>query len=127
MNLEEAVARACQRVPGMVCGALVLLPDATPIAVVGNALDLEPLIRSAARCLADADTGVLERWPTRPFVEYLFALDDQLVVIEGGRREPRLALAIACTREHNAGVALTAARRAMIDLEASIDLSALGL
>jgi len=128
MKLEDAVARACERVPGIVSGALVLLPDGLLLAGVGgSALDLEPLTRSATRCLGDRGNDLLGRWPAQPFVEYLFVIDDQLVVIQGGRRDARLGLAISCTREHNLGFALAAARRAMIELEDELDLSAWGL
>jgi hypothetical protein len=129
MKLEACVARACERVPGLVRGALVLLPDALLLAGVGgdSALDLEPLIRSAGRCLATRNGPVVGGAPIRPFVEYLFVIHDQLVVIQAGRRDVRLALAVVCTREHNVAFALTAARLAMADVEAEIDLSAWGL
>jgi hypothetical protein len=128
MQLETLVARACERVPGFVRGALVRLPDGLLLAGVGDSvLDLEPLIRSAAQCFAGRTGPALANWRDEPFVEYLVVIHDQLVVIEGGRRDPRLALALACTREHNVGAALGAARLAMTDVEADVDLSALGL
>lgn len=132
MKLDEAVARACERVPGLLRGALVLLPDGILLSRVGgeSALDLEPLIRAATRCFHDRVLpvlGALAKWSQQPFLEYLFVIDDQLVVIQGGRRDPRLALAVACTREHTVGFVLTATRLAMIDLEAEIDLSPWGL
>jgi hypothetical protein len=129
VKLGPAVERACQRVPGVVCGALVLLPEGLLLAGVGGetALDLEPLIRSASRCLASRPAPGLTAQPPEPFVEYLFVIHDQLVVVQRGRREARLALALACTREHNVGFALTAARLAMADVEAEIDLAAWGL
>src|SRR5437868_10813658 len=123
MKLDEAVALACQRVPGLLRGALVLLPDGIMLSHVGgdSALDLEPLIQAAIRCFHDRvlpALGAVARWQKQPFLEYLSVIDDQLIVIQGGRRDPRLALAVACTREHTVGVVLTAARLAMIDLEA---------
>ena len=131
------VERACDRVPGLVRGALVLLPDGLLLAGLGGetALDLEPLIRSASRCLASRTTPGLSRravepptaGPPAPFVEYMFVIHDQLVVVQPGRREARLALALVCTREHNVGFALTAARLAMADVEAEFDLAAWGL
>src|SRR4051812_37659016 len=120
MKLDDVVATVCQRVPGMVRGALVLLPEGILLAGVGaSALALEPLIRSASRCFSERvlpALGAVARWPQRPFLEYLSVVDDQLIVIQGGRRDPRLALAVACTREHRVGVVLTATRRAMADL-----------
>lgn len=129
MSFDTAMQRACQRVPGLVRGGLVLLPDGLLLAGFGGetALDLEPLIRSASRCLASRATPGLTARPPAPFVEYLFVIHDQLVVVQRGRREARLALALACTREHNVGFALTAARLAMADLEADVDLAAWGL
>jgi hypothetical protein len=128
MNLDETVARACERVPGLLRGALVLLPDGILLSRVGgeSELDLEPLISAATRSFHDRVLPVLRaltKWSQQPFLEYLFVIDDQLVVIQGGRRDPRLALAVACTREHTVGVVLTAARLAMSDLETEIDLS----
>jgi hypothetical protein len=110
-------------------GALVLLPEGYLLAGVGDdsILDLEPLIRSASRCLADRSHPAFGGPAARPFVEYLFVIHDQLVVIQGGRRDARLALALVCTREHNVGFALAAARLAMADVEADVDLAAWGL
>ena len=123
------VERACERVPGLVRGALVLLPDGLLLAGLGGetALDLEPLTRSASRCLASRATPGLTAGAPAPFVEYMFVIHDQLVVVQRGRREARLALALVCTREHNVGFALTAARLAMADVEAEFDLAAWGL
>jgi hypothetical protein len=128
MKLEAVVARGCERVPGLVRAALVLLPDGFLLAGIGGAsvLDLEPLIRSTGRCLATSDRPAPGAW-SAPLVEYLFVIHDQLVVIQGGRRDARLALALVCTREHNVGFVLTAARLAMFDVEAGVDLSTWGL
>jgi hypothetical protein len=127
-DVAAVVARACERVPGLTRGALVLLPDGLLLAGVGSdsALELEPLIRSAGRCFTGRTRPPLANWRDEPFVEYLSVVGGQLVVIEGGRRDPRLALALACTREHNVGLALRAARLAMTEVEAEVDLSALG-
>jgi hypothetical protein len=132
MKLDESVARACERIPGMLRGALVLLPDGILLSRIGgeSALGLEPLIRAATRCFHERvlpALGTIAKWPQQPVLEYLFVIDDQLVVIQGGRRDPRLALAVACTREHTVGFVLTAVRLAMHDLEEEIDLSPWGL
>lgn len=129
MKIEDVVARACERVPGAVRGALVLLPDGILMAGVGgdSVFDYEPLIRAAGRCLASRGGPPLGSGSDQPFVEYLFVIHDQLVVIQGSRRDARLALVIACTREPNVGFALTATRLAMTEIEAGVDFPAWGL
>jgi hypothetical protein len=126
MNIDAIVERACERIPGLVCSGLVLLPEGYLLGSAGDGglLDLEPVIRSAARCLSERATPAFDGRPAAPFVEYLFVIRDQLVVIEGGRRDPRLALILACTREPNIALALGLARLALAALETAIDLSA---
>jgi hypothetical protein len=128
MNIDAAVAHACERIPGMIRGALVFLPDGFIIAGVGDddILDLEPLIRAAARCLAASPPPVV-RGVAAEVTEYLFVVHDQLVAIQRSTRDPRLALAVSCTHEYNPAFALGATRLAMKDIEASVDLSAWGL
>lgn len=124
MNLDEVVARACERIPNLVRGALVFLPDGFVLAGAGddNFLDLEPLIRAAARCLASPLSPSL-RGAAREVVQYLFVAHDQLVAVQRSSRDPRLALAVACTRDCNPIFALGTTRLAMRDVEGSIDLS----
>jgi hypothetical protein len=128
VNVDAAVARACERIPGMIRGALVFLPDGFILAGVGDddILDLEPLIRAAARCLAASPTPVL-RGSSVEVTEYLFVVHDQLVAIQRSVRDPRLALAVSCTPEYNPAFALGATRLAMRDIEANVDLSSWGL
>ncbi|MBX3155014.1 MAG: hypothetical protein KF773_03365 [Deltaproteobacteria bacterium] len=128
MNIDAAVGRACERVPGMLRGALVLLPEgfllgATPGAHV---LDLEPMIRSAARCLT-APTLPALRGRDGAFTELVFVFHDHLFVIQVSRRDPRLALVIACTREHNLAFVLGATRLVIGSVEEELDLGAWGL
>jgi hypothetical protein len=128
VNIDAVVGRACERVPGMLRGALALVPEgfllgATPGAHV---LDLEPMIRSAARCLAAPVVPTL-RGRTGAFLEHLFVLHDQIFVVQRGRRDARLALAVACTRDHNLGFVLGATRLVMASVEDELDLGAWGL
>jgi hypothetical protein len=128
-NVDVAVAGACEHIPGLRRGALVLLPEGYVLGAVGDGrlLDLEPLIRSAGRCLGERETPALRDQPPAPFVEYLFVIHDQLVVIQGGRRDARLALALVCTREANLAFVLSASRAALRTVESAVDLAAWGL
>jgi hypothetical protein len=129
VSIDAMVARACERVPGMVRGVLVLLPEGFLLGGAGDdhMLDLEPLIRSVGRCLTPRVSPPIGGRAGMPLVEYLFVIHDQLVAIQAGRRDPRIALAVVCTREHNITFALTATRLAIAEIEASIDLTAWGL
>jgi hypothetical protein len=126
MNIDEAMARACADVPGLIRGTLALLPDGLLLGGVGEGsmFDHEPLVRSAARCWPSAASGTERSLPA--FVEYVFVIDGELVVLEAGRSAQRLVLALLCTREVNIALTLTASRRAFARLEASVDLAALG-
>jgi len=127
MEIHETMARACADVPGLIRGALALLPDGLLLGSVGegSAFDHEPLVRSAACCWS-------MRAPEPPtdtpaFVEYVFVVDAELVVLEAGRGAQRMVLALVCSRESNLALTLTASRRAFEKLEASVDLEALGV
>lgn len=127
--MTETIAAACALVPGLVHGALVLLPDGILLGGVGatSVLDHEPLLRSATRCLAVRPMPAIGAETPSAFVEYVFVLHDQLVVIQGGRRDPRLALAVACSREPNLMWVVSSTRRAIETLETTIDLAAWGV
>lgn len=122
MNIDATLARACERVPGVVRAALVLLPDGFTIGRAGDAdnFELEPLVRAVARCFEPSESDVA-------LIEYLFALPEEYVVIQGGRRDPRLALGLLCSRQYNAPFVRSAARLAMGDVEAEVDLAKWGL
>jgi hypothetical protein len=125
MTLEQCLARACEPVPGLLYGALALLPEGLLVGGVGRggAFDHEPLVRSAARCLAGnalgsfADGGLT-------FVEHLFVSREELVLIVQGRRYARLALVLVCSTEPNLAFVLSSTRGALQTLEATVDLAA---
>src|SRR5262245_1411193 len=96
MNLDECVARACEPVPGLLHGALALLPEGLLIGGVGEGgiFEREPLACSAARCLARALPPRVTS--QEPFVEHVFVSMGELVVILRGQRYPQLALALVC-------------------------------
>jgi hypothetical protein len=127
MTLDECLALACEQVPGLHQGALALLPEGLLIGGVGvgSSFEREPLVRSAARCLAaNAErAGALEG--ESPFIEHVFVSLHELVVIARGKRYPRLALALSCSMETNLAFVLSASRAALRELEATIDVQGL--
>jgi hypothetical protein len=125
MNVDDAVARACSLVPGLIRGALALLPEGLLIGGVGeaSAFEQEPLVRSATRCLLAEEPPLTGDGPRGALVEFLFVNDEQLVVIQRGRSAARLALAVVCTREPNLAFVLSSSRRAMREIEGTIDLA----
>ena len=56
-------------------------------------------------------------------VEFLFVNDEQVVVVQRARSSTRLALAVVCTREPNLAFVLSSTRRAMHEIEGTIDLA----
>ncbi len=123
-GVEVTLHSACEAIPGVVAGALVLVPEGLLIGGVGRggALDREPLVRSAAR-LATERAPLITLGASSPFVEYAFVSDDQFVVIVRGRRQPRVSLALACRREANLALVLSSTRRALSFIETTVDLS----
>ncbi len=126
MNPDEIIARACETVPGLVQASLALLPEGLLIASVGahSAFDNEPVVRAAVRCLLSRALPVTKGELVSAFVEYVLLVDEQLVAIQAGRNQPRLALAVLCERSQNIGLVVTATRRAMREIEATIDVAA---
>lgn len=124
MIIEQTIERACEAVPGLLNGALALLPEGLLIGGVGRggAYDREPLVRSAARVLGSHVSAALAQSPSA-FVEYAFVSQDQLVVIERGQTHPRVALVLVCTRESNLALVLGTARQALKTLEQTLDLA----
>ena len=129
LDVHGSIERACGSVPGLVQAAVAILPEGILIGGLGakRAFDHEPLVRSAALCLVERPAPNVAGKPAARFVEYLFSSDDELVVIQGGRRDARLVLAVVCRREANLAWVLGSTRRALHALEDSLDLSALGV
>lgn len=120
MTPEECLENACEAVPGLVQGALALLPEGLLIGGVGEggAFDREPLVRCAARCLtSSAGRGRL----VAPFVEHVVVSTERFVVLLRGRRYPRLALALSCATTTNLAFVLSGARSALTTLEGTLD------
>lgn len=128
MDLNARIASACEAVPGLVRAAVALVPDGLLIGGLGatSSWEHEPLLRSAMACLAAQGSPSISVNPAS-FVEYLFVVEDQLIVIQCGRRDPRLALVAVCTREPNLAFVLSTTRRAIAALEECIDLAELGV
>jgi len=125
MNLDESLARVCESVPGLLQGALALLPEGLLIGGLGEggAFDREPLVRSAARCFAGAGPANA-RGALASYSEHVFVSRERLVVISRGQRQPRLALILVCSGEPNLAFVMSTTRRALRALETSIDLAA---
>jgi hypothetical protein len=123
MTIDETIATACEAVPGLVHGALALLPEGILIGGIGEggAFEREPLVRSAARVLGNHAGAAQSK--TSAFVEYAYVSHDQLVVIERGHEHPRVALVLVCTREPNLALVLSTAREALKTLEHTLDLA----
>lgn len=125
MSLQECLEQACQTVPGLKHGALALLPEGLLVGGVGpgGAFDHEPLVRSAARCLA-GNTLTTDDSDELTFIEHVFVGREEVVLILQGRRYPRLALVLVCSLEPNLAFVLTSTRGALRALEATVDLAA---
>lgn len=128
MNLDECLAQACEQVPGLLQGALALLPEGLLLSGIGQgkAFDREPLVRSAARCLGRSANASADEAESS-FVEHVFVGPRELYVIARGNRYPRLALALSCSTEANLAFVMSASRAALRKLEASVNLEGLGL
>jgi hypothetical protein len=125
MTIDDSIASACQAVPGLQSGVLVLLPDSLQIGGVGegSSFDREPLVRSAARCLTSLRSATPPTKGGSRYVEYAFVSDEQLVVILRGRRFSRVALALSCSREANLAFVLSSTRAAFEKIEDTVDLT----
>ncbi len=101
-----------------------MLPEGLVIAGlnVDGAVDREPLVRSAARSLASAQPT--RGMPPTQFVEYAFVSEDQLVVIERGQRDARVALVVVCDRDVSLALVLGTTRRALRTIESTLDFAA---
>ena len=88
---------------------------------------MQPMIRAAARCLAARPVPAIRDDGAAPFVEYVLVFDDEVIVVESGRRDPRLALVVACDREPNLALVQQACRVAIAAIEDTVDLAAWGM
>lgn len=125
---KGTLAHACQRIPGLIRAALMLLPDGILLGSIGGdrVSDLEPLVRAMRRVFTlRATPAISQRNPTA-FTEYTFVTRDELVVVLAGRSH-RFALAAVCSRDATLGFVTSAARGAITELEAELDLSSWGL
>jgi len=121
---DEAIVRACERVPGVRNAALVLIAEGVSIGGLGpgNAFDREPLVRAAVRCLGTSNALLRRSRQATEFAEYAFVSDEQITVILRGKLQSRLALVLVCTRQSNLAFVLTAARAALVEIETIAEL-----
>lgn len=122
--IDQVIASACEQVPGVRCGALVLLAESISIGGIGtgSAFDREPLVRATLRCLGTSNTLTRPSRNAAEFVEYAFVSTREITVIVRGKLHPHLALALACTRESNLAFVLAAAHRALAEIEVAAEL-----
>lgn len=119
MTPRAALQDACEHIPGLVRGVVVLVPDGIVVAHVGadRERDVEPLARAAMRCLED-------RPALGRFVEYTLVSVESILVIEVGRTSSRLALAAECQHGTNLAMVMAATRNAVANFETHFDLAA---
>lgn len=122
--IDEVIAEACEQVPGVQNGALVLLAESIAIGGIGasSAFDREPLVRAAVRCLGSSKALGRPSQKALEFVEYAFVSAQQITVIVRGKLQPRIALVLACTRESNLAFVLAAARHALGEIERTAEV-----
>ena len=118
-RFDEALESACAALPGLLQAALVLLPEGVLLGGIGveRAIDHEHLLRAAAFCFAATNTPDN---PSETMSEYVFVSTDRIVVIQRGRSDDRLALAVVCTRAPNLALVMSASRRAIVTMETSL-------
>lgn len=118
MTLRSALARACEQIPGLQRGVVVLVPDGIVIAHLGadRVTDVEPLVRATLRCVAD-------RPALGAFVEYTLVSTESILVVELARTTRRFALAAECEHGVNLALVMTATRQAAAVFERDVDLA----
>ncbi|HYQ42797.1 MAG TPA: hypothetical protein VER11_12540 [Polyangiaceae bacterium] len=128
-SIDEVIAQACEPVPGVENGALVLLAEGMLLGGFGSgrAFDREPLVRAAVRCLGASNALPRPSQSALEFIEYAFVTSRQIVVILRGAHRPTVALALVCARESNLAFVLGAARRALGYIEANVELDQWGI
>jgi len=128
-SIDDVTAEACERVPSVQNGALVHLAEGMLLGGFGpgGAIDREPLVRAALRCLGASNALPRPSRKALEFVEYAFVSERQIVVILRGTLRPTIALALACARESNLAFVLSATRQALGCIEANPELVQWGL
>jgi hypothetical protein len=126
MDIDECLAHACELVPGLLHGALALLPEGYLIGSLGagGAFSREPLVRFAARCFKGFDGGPSASARKTSFVEHVLVGREELVTLSQSARYPRLALVIVCSSEPNLAFVIAGSRQALRRLEDGVDLEA---
>lgn len=122
--IDAALESACEAVPGVVSGALVLAPERVLLGSVGagGAHHREPLVRLAFG-LVSGRSPLVTPSIGAPFVEYAFVNEEHFVIVLRGRRFPQLALALTCERDANLALVMSATRAALLEVESKLDAS----
>jgi hypothetical protein len=128
--IEAALSDVKQLLPGVIRAAVVLLPEGLQLGAFGesHAMDYEPLVRACSRCFG-GEAGALDVGQGEPlcFTEYCALMDDSLVLMQRGRRNSRIALAVVCALEVNLSLLLTSTRAAIELIEAAVECAELDL
>lgn len=128
--IEAALSDVKELVPGILRAAVVILPEGLQLGAFGesHAMDYEPLVRACSRCFGEEAGGLAGgQEGTLSFTEYCALLDGSLVVMQRGRRNSRIALAVVCSLEVNLALLLTASRAAIGLIEAAVERAELDL
>lgn len=117
MTTNRLLLRACEPIPGLLRGAVLLVPDGIVIAHLGvdRASEVEPLVRATLRC-------VMARPALGDFVEYTLVSTESILVVEVGR-EGRIALAAECSHGANIALVMTATRQAAAVFASEFDIA----
>lgn len=128
VDVNGVLSLACAHVPGLVRAALVLMPEGVLLGGLGDGgtFECEPLARTAARCVKLEQVPLGDGACARG-TEFVFVGQDAVVVVAGGRAEPRLALAVACNREPNLALVVSSTRAALSNMEKAMDVASLEL
>ena len=118
----NALTAATGALSELVRAAAVLLPDGLVLESTGEgeSLDHELLARTCVSCFASSADGD-PAGTQSAFVEYVMLTADRVLLLQRGRREPRLALVALCERAANPQLLLVNARLAIATLEAELD------
>ena len=116
MTAPDELLQVCDQIPGLLRGAVVLVPEGIVVAHFGTAResDVDPLVRATMRCVKSPGN----------VVEYTLVSTESILVIELVHATTRFALAAECAHGANLALVMTATRHAAAAFEGSFDFTA---